>query len=105
MPGGGASRKDMLTWEDCLGLADLTEEEIQAIQLHEHLPALAALELGQYLVHREGGCPAIRRMILDDIEAARTRGDYMQVLKLKLVLKHFVETHGPELAENRAAKG
>ncbi len=88
----------MLTWEDCLGLADLTEEEIRAIQLHEHLPALAALELGHYLVHRESGCPVIRRMILDDIEAARERGDYVQVLKLKLALKHFVETHRGDLA-------
>ncbi len=87
----------MLTWNDCLGLADLTLEEIQAIQLHEHLPALAALELGHYLVHQEGGCVAIKRMILDDIAEARARGDFMAVLKLKLAMKHFIETHRPEL--------
>lgn len=88
----------MLTWDDCVGLCDLTEEEIEAIRQHEHLPALAALELGQYLVHHEGGCPAIRRMILDDIETARAKGDFLAILKLKLVLKHFVENHRPDLA-------
>ena len=36
----------MLTFEDCLSLSELTEEEILAIAEHEHIPELAALELG-----------------------------------------------------------
>ena len=32
----------MLTYEDCLELSDLTEEEIEAISEHEHLPEMAA---------------------------------------------------------------
>lgn len=32
-------------------------------------------------------------MILDDIAQARARGDLQHAAKLKLVLKHFVETH------------
>ncbi|GHD54194.1 hypothetical protein GCM10017083_31430 [Thalassobaculum fulvum] len=83
----------MLTFEDCLALAELTEEEIAAIAEHEHLPAIVAAELGNYLVHDDKGVPVIRRMILDDIEAARARGDSRHALALKMVLKHFVETH------------
>lgn len=83
----------MLTFEDCLALAELTEEEIDAIAEHEHLPAIVAAELGNYLVHDAKGVPAIRRMILDDIGAAQARGDRQHALALKLVLKHFVETH------------
>ena len=84
----------MLSLEDCLGLCDLTEEEILAIAEHEHIPEMAAIELGQYLVHTPGGEPRIRRFILDDIESARESGDILHVAKLKLVLKYFIERHG-----------
>ena len=39
----------MLTYEDCVELSDLTEEEIEAVAQHEHLPEIVALELGSYL--------------------------------------------------------
>lgn len=83
----------MLSYEDCLALCGLTEEEIQAIAEHEHIPAIVAAELANYLCHTPEGEPRIRRMILDDIEAAKARGDKIHALALKLVLKHFVDTH------------
>ncbi|CDH47354.1 MAG: hypothetical protein IPL59_14605 [Candidatus Competibacteraceae bacterium] len=83
----------MLTYQDCVELSDLTEEEIEAIAQHEHLPEMAALELGSYMVHTEEGVPMIKRIILDDIDEARRRGHAEKALQLKLVLKHFVETH------------
>ena len=30
----------MLTYEDCIGLCELSEAEIQAISEHEHIPAI-----------------------------------------------------------------
>lgn len=83
----------MLTYQDCVGLCSLTEEEIEAVAEHEHLPAIVALELGDYLVHTAEGVPMIRRMILDDIATAAAHGDTEHALKLRLVLKHFVDTH------------
>ena len=83
----------MLTLEDCIALSDLTKEEIDAIADHECLPEVLAAELGCYLVHTVKGVPMIRRMIGDDIAAARARGDLAQVARLKLALRHFVETH------------
>lgn len=83
----------MLTYQDCLGLCDLSEEEIDAIRQHEHIPQIAALELGDYLIHRPDGVPRIKRIILDDIDQAVQRGDRQQALRLKLVLKHFIDTH------------
>ena len=83
----------MLTYEDCLGLCELSEDEIRAIAEHEHLTALVALELGQYLVQTPDGQRAIRKMILDDIEAARSSGNAAAVLKLKATMRHFVDTH------------
>ena len=87
----------MLTYQDCLGLCDLTEEEIEAVALHEHIPQMVAVELGNYLIHRPDGTLCIKRMIIDDIEHAENAGDTQRVLQLKLVLKRFLESH-PENA-------
>ena len=94
----------MLTYQDCLGLCELTEEEIRAIAEHEHLPELIALELGQYLAQSADGQHAIRRMILDDVEAAEAAGDAEKVLRLKATMKHFIDTHpdNPKLLARNA---
>jgi hypothetical protein len=83
----------MLSYEDCLVMSELTEAEVEAIAAHEHVPEIVAAELGNYLVHSDRGVPSIKRIIHDDIEAARARGDRQRVLHLKLVLKHFIENH------------
>lgn len=83
----------MLTYEDCLGLCDLTDEEIRAIAAHEHIPEVVALELGQYLIKTEDGTRVIKSMILDDIAAAEKSGHPDEALKLKAVMRHFIETH------------
>ncbi len=85
----------MLTWEDCVALCGLTEEDIRAIAQHEHLPLMAAVELGHYLVRTPHGAPRISRMIVDDIKAARAAGDRLEELKLTAVLNHFIEQHRP----------
>ncbi|WP_421708847.1 hypothetical protein [Algihabitans sp.] len=83
----------MLTLDDVIALSDLTEDEIDAIVEHEHCPEIVAAELGNYLVHSPDGVPLLKRMILEDIAAAEGREDYKHALKLRLVLRHFVETH------------
>jgi hypothetical protein len=88
----------MLTLQDCIGLCELTEQEINAIAQHEHIPEIIAAELGQYIIHSKDGVPHLRRIILDDIEEARSRGLDSEVEQLELVLKHFIVTH-PERPE------
>ena len=83
----------MLTIEDCIGLSELTEEEILVIAQHEHIPEIAALELGNYLVQTPSGEQRIKAMIVDDIEQARRNGDRGRLLTLKLCLKHFLQHH------------
>ena len=83
----------MLTMNDCIELSELSEEEILAIAEHEHLPEMAALELGNYLTHTASGEKRIKRMICDDMEEARAKGDTHRMAMLKMVLKHFVEHH------------
>ena len=83
----------MLTLQDCIGLCELTEQEINAIAQHEHIPEIIAAELGQYLIHSKDGVPHLRRIILDDIKDARSRGLDREAKQLELVLKHFIVTH------------
>jgi hypothetical protein len=83
----------MLTFEDCIALSELTDEEIAAIAEHEHLPMIVAAELGNYLIHCADGVPRIERIIADDIVTADRRGNHRHALALKLVLRHFVEHH------------
>lgn len=83
----------MLTLQDCLELCELTEDEVLAIAEHEHLTEMAALELGNYLVHTPEGERCIKAMIAEDIDAARARGEVAHAAMLKLVLQRFVEAH------------
>lgn len=83
----------MLTLQDCLALCELTEDEVLAIAEHEQLTEMAALELGNYLVHTPDGERRIKAMIAEDIDAARARGEVDHAALLKLVLQRFVATH------------
>lgn len=83
----------MLCLEDCLALCDLSEEEVLAIAQHEHIPEIAAAELGNYLVHTPEGEMRIKAIIRDDIAEARVRGDRAHELALKLMLRNFVLQH------------
>ncbi len=88
----------MLDIESCIALSGLTEEEIEAIAEHEHIPAMLAVELGGYLAGRPDGPERIRAIFADDIRAARARGDLVHAARLKLALAHFLERHAPQPA-------
>jgi hypothetical protein len=83
----------MVTFEDCLSLCELTEDEILAIAEHEHLPETVALEMGSYLVQGPGGEVRIQSIIVDDINAAQRRGDLVHAARLKQTLRRFIEKH------------
>ena len=89
----------MLTLEECIALSELTEDEVLAIAEHEHIPQMAAVEMGHYLIASPDGRARIKRMILDDMQAARDHGDRQHLTTLKLVLKHFVDTHAGVVAD------
>ncbi|WP_207063315.1 hypothetical protein [Motiliproteus sp. SC1-56] len=83
----------MLTYDDCLDLCELSQEEIDAIAEHEHCQRLQALAKAEYLVHTPGGELKIRRMILDDIRHAQQHGDRQHEMELKRVLACFIKNH------------
>lgn len=93
----------MLTFEDCLALCELTEEEVLAIAQHEHIPEMAAVQFGNYLVHTPEGEMRIKSIIRDDIAEARARGDRAHELALRMVLRNFVLQH-PHCEERHRAQ-
>ena len=83
----------MVDYESALAVANLTQEEVDAIAHHEDMTATAAMEMGNYLCQTPEGERRLKRIIIDEIEAARERGDHAGAARLRLVVKHFVETH------------
>lgn len=83
----------MITYEDCLELCDLTQDQINAIAEHEHMDRLQALAAGDHLVHTKGGETTIRRMIIDDIRHARRLGQHRHEVQLRQTLTQFIKTH------------
>ena len=83
----------MLSLDDLMGMCDCTEEEIEAIAIHEHVPDAVASEMAAYLIHCPDGVPRIRKIIVEDIEEARSKGDEEQAQKLNDVLLHFIANH------------
>lgn len=83
----------MLTLEDCIAFSELSEDEIDAIAEHEHITEMAALELGNYLVHTPSGEKRIKKMIADDIRHAKAEGNVKHAAMLRLVLQHYLEHH------------
>ena len=83
----------MVDYESALAVANLTQEEVDAIAHHEDMTATAAMEMGNYLCETPEGERRLKRIIIDEIEAARACGDHAGAAKLRLVVKEFVRTH------------
>ncbi|KAG1694910.1 RNA polymerase sigma factor RpoD [Nymphon striatum] len=83
----------MLNLEDIIGMCDCTEEEIEAVAAHEHVPEAVASELANYIIHSDDGIPKLRRIIVEDIEDAQSKGQTERVAHFKEVLKHFIAAH------------
>jgi hypothetical protein len=83
----------MLTYEDCVGLTDLEEEEIEAIAQHEHVPEIVAAELGCCLIHQLGGESSIKKIILEDVEEASRHDHPQEAAHWREVFDHFCMTH------------
>jgi hypothetical protein len=82
----------MLTYEDCLAVAGVSEAEVNAIARHRHVPEVVAVEYASYLAGRADGDATLAGIIRDDIEVARRRGNLAEAARLRLVLRHVGET-------------
>ena len=91
--------KNMLTFEDCLALSHLSDEDVSAVAEHEHIPEITAIEYGDYLIQGPGGELLIQRIILDDIEHSRANGNNKHAKELESVLENFVLNHARQKSQ------
>jgi len=95
----------MLTLDDCIGLCELSEDEVLAIAEHERIPEIAAAEMAHYLLRKPDGELVIKAIIRDDIGSAITRCDRARELALKSMLRNFVLQHPRCEERHRQALG
>lgn len=89
----------MLTMEDCLGLANLEQDEVFQIAKHERLAFTAALEKGATLLNEPWGDAAVRQMVWDNLCAAN-RHEPTRVPEL-MTLYHETCTRHPNPFDRR----
>jgi len=98
----------MISKEDCIAMCGLSEDEVEALSEHEHIPDIAAAALANYLLHQPHGSEAIRGMIVDDIHKALDAGRVKHASELLMALRHFLGEYpeagiGTDSANNAAA--
>ena len=72
-------------------------DEIAAIAEHQHIPEIAATELGSFLLSTQEGRQQIKRMIVDDLVRACESGDESRADRLRTALAHYVAAHPDSL--------
>jgi len=90
----------MLTLEDCLGFANLEDDEVAEIAAHEKLPYTAALEKGAALMDQPWGDAAIRQMVWDNLCTANQRNRPDRTEALTELYRDTCERH-PNLCDRR----
>lgn len=90
----------MINENDIIDMACLTRAEIDAIAEHEHVGAIEAAEIGEYMMHHHHGPQVVQRMICDDIRGALYADDLARARSLYSTLKQFLAEHPEALRGN-----
>jgi hypothetical protein len=83
----------VLTLDDCMAFCGLSEDEIDAIAEHEHVPEIVAAEIGAELLKTPKGIFQIKGFILDNLEKAKLAGEDAKAKHLDGVYARFHATY------------
>lgn len=83
----------MLSIEDCLGLSGLSEDELQLVAEHEHVPLIVAAEMAAGLRRTPRGTYVLRGYMLDALEKAVSSGENDRARRLDRIIAGFVAAH------------
>ena len=83
----------MLSITDCVGMCGLTDDELQVLVEHEHVPLIVAAELGAELLKSAKGTWQLRGYLLEALEVSVARGDVAREQHLRSVLGAFSSSH------------
>ena len=80
----------MLTLDECIGMSGLTEDEIEVISEHRHLPEIVAVQVGHTLLKTAKGRFVLRGYISDLLAQAKLAGRRDRARHLDNVLTQFM---------------
>lgn len=83
----------MLSLQECIDFSDLSEEEIEAIAEHEHVPEIVAAEIGSTLLQTRSGVCLIKLYLLENLEHARSLGQFEKARQLDALYRRFDREH------------
>ncbi len=83
----------MLSLQECIDFSDLSEDEIEAIAEHEHVPEIVAAEIGSSLLQTTSGVCLIKLYLLENIEHARSRCQFEKANRLEELYRRFDREH------------
>lgn len=83
----------MLSLQECIDFSDLSEDEIEAIAEHEHVPEIVAAEIGSSLLQTNSGVCLIKLYLLENIEHARSRRQFDKARRLEKLYRRFDREH------------
>ena len=83
----------MISLEDCIAMCGLDDDEIAAIVEHEHVPPIEAAAIASELMRTAEGAVHVREMLVDDMRAARRRGDLRHAAERLATLRRFLHEH------------
>ncbi len=83
----------MLSFRDCLDLAEVTESEIEAIVKDRHIPPIVALELGHQLLQTAEGRGKLRDIIADSVRNAQIRHRCAECETFSRTLSRYLDAH------------
>jgi hypothetical protein len=83
----------MLTLADCVAFCGLSEDELQLVADHEHLPLVVAAELAADLLKTAKGTYLIRSYMLDQLAKAAANGEQQEAKRLDRIISKFVAGH------------
>lgn len=83
----------MLQLTDCVAFSGLTDPQLEAVAVHQHLPMIIAAEWAENMVCCDEGCLMIEGMIEEEVEYARAKGDVRCAERYRDGLKEFLKEH------------
>jgi len=83
----------MISFQDCLDLCGLTEDEAEILAEHESIPVMVAMEMGANLLQSPKGTYFLKCCIQDCLERAELSGHRDKARRIDRVLLRFNQAH------------
>lgn len=83
----------MLTIQDCIAFSGLTQEQLEAVAHHQHLPDVVAAEWAETMLEDERGVRRIEAALYEEVAHARCRHDPDCMRRYQRALEDFLRDH------------